>query len=84
MIEEKTKIQSIYPKNTFYQGTVSIVQNVDDKGKTKKVTETYLIDANDISDAEKILMSTLDSINGDWEITGISKSKVCGIVIGEK
>lgn len=75
--------KSIYPQHTFYQGTVSILQNVDDKGKTKKVTETYLIDAQDISDAEKTLISTLDNINGDWEITSIVKSKVCGIVVPE-
>ena len=75
--------KSIYPKHTFYQGTVSILQNVYDNGKTKKVTEVYLIDGKDISDAEKTLISTLDSINGDWEITSIVKSKVCGVVVPE-
>lgn len=75
--------KSIYPQNTFYQGTVNILQNLDDNGKTKKVTEVYLIDGKDISDAEKTLISTLDSINGDWEITSIVKSKVCGVVVPE-
>ena len=75
--------KGIYPQHTFYQGTVSILQNLDDNGKTKKVTEVYLIDGKDISDAEKTLISTLDSINGDWEITSIVKSKVCGVVVPE-
>lgn len=75
--------KSIYPQHTFYQGIVSIKQNVDDNGKTKKVTEVYLIDGKDISDAEKTLISTLDSVNGDWEITSIVKSKVCGVVVTE-
>ena len=75
--------KSIYPQHIFYQGTVSILQNVDDNGKTKKVTEVYLIDGKDISDAEKTLISALDSINGDWEITSIVKSKVCGVVVPE-
>ena len=69
--------KSIYPQNTFYQGTVSILQNLDDNGKTKKVTEVYLIDGKDT------LISTLYSINGDWEITSIVKSKVCGVVVPE-
>lgn len=72
---------TIFPKHSFYTGVVDIEVNVDDKGKTKKSKETYLIDAQDISDAEKKLISQLGMINGDWDIVNITKSKIVGVVL---
>ena len=70
----------IFPRHSFYTGTVDIEMNVDDKGKIKKSKETYLVDAKDISDAEKKLIEQLGAINGDWEIINIAKSKIVGVI----
>lgn len=72
---------TIFAKHSFYTGVVDIEVNVDDKGKTKKSKETYLIDAEDISDAEKKLISQLGTVNGDWDIVNITKSKIVGVVL---
>lgn len=71
----------IFPKSSFYTGTVDIVMTIDDNGKTKKSKETYLIDAKDISDAEAKLIASLGAVNGDWEITNIAKSKITGVCL---
>lgn len=78
MISEEDNM--IFPRHSFYTGTVDIEMNVDDKGKIKKSKETYLVDAKDISDAEKKLIEQLGTINGDWEIVNIAKSKIVGVI----
>lgn len=73
--------KEIYPSHSFYAVTVAIERQIDDSGKTKKAKEVYLVDAQDVSDAEKKTISLMVSgVIGTWEIEAVSKSKVCGVV----
>lgn len=72
--------KEIYPGRSFYAVTVAIERQIDDSGKTKKAKEVYLVDAQDVSDAEKKAISLMSGVIGMWEIESVSKSKVCGVV----
>lgn len=78
-MEDKNS-KEIYPEHTFYTVSVSIERQIDDSGKTKKSKETYLIDAEDVSGAEKKAMNALCGVMGEWEIVSVTKSNVCGVV----
>lgn len=72
--------KEIYPIHSFYAVSVTITRHIDDTGKTKKAKEVYLVDAQDVSDAEKKTVSLMSAVIGIWEIESVSKSKVCGVV----
>lgn len=64
------------PKNNrFYEVTVSI-EAEDNKGRLKKQSVKYLIDAADTSMAEKNTMKLMEGTMFDWEIVGINLSKI--------
>lgn len=75
-----TERTEIYPEHVFYAVTVTVEQQNDDTGKTKKTREIYLIDAEDVSGAEKGAVSLMGGVAGTWEIESVSKSKICGVL----
>lgn len=72
--------KEIFPEHTFYAVSIAIERQIDDSGKTKKAKEVYLIDAEDVSDAEKKAISLMESVMGTWEIVSVTKSNICGVV----
>ena len=74
------KINEIYPAHAFYTVSVAIESEPDDKGKSRKSKETYLVDAEDVSDAETKTVSLMECVNGTWEIESVAKAKVSGVV----
>ena len=46
------------------------------KGKVKKTTEQYLVQAEDVRDAEKKAMISLSGSMRDFEISAISETKI--------
>ena len=66
------------PKNKFYEVSVSMSME-DNKGRIKKQTYKYLIDAPDTNQAEKNTMKLLEGTMFDWEIIGINLSKISEI-----
>lgn len=66
------------PKNKFYEVSVSMSME-DNKGRIKKQTYKYLIDAADTNQAEKNTMKLLEGTMFDWEIIGINLSKISEI-----
>lgn len=77
---ETPKINEIYPTHAFYTVSVVIESEPDDKGKSKKSKETYLVDAEDVSDAETKTISLMECVNGTWEIESVAKARISGIV----
>jgi len=59
----------------YYEVNVSM-EFEDDKGRIKKQTVKYLVDAADTTMAEKNTMKLLDGTMYDWEIIGINLSKI--------
>lgn len=52
----------------------------DEQGRTKNVTETYLVDALSFTEAEaKIYEEVGQRIMGEFQVTGISKSRVTDV-----
>lgn len=67
--------------NFYYNVTVSIV-TIDDKGKQKKASETYLVSAVSVTDAEAKVTNYLGG-NGstlEFEVKNVSKSKVIDVI----
>lgn len=59
----------------YYEVNVSM-EFEDEKGRIKKQTVKYLVDAADTTMAEKNTMKLLDGTMYDWEIIGINLSKI--------
>jgi hypothetical protein len=52
-------------------------EKLDEKGKGKKVTETYLVDALSFSEAEeRITKEITPYMNGDFSVSGIRKAGI--------
>jgi hypothetical protein len=59
----------------YYEVNVSM-ELEDDKGRIKKQSVKYLVDAADTTMAEKNTMKLLEGTMCDWEIIGINLSKI--------
>lgn len=59
----------------YYEVNVSM-ELEDDKGRIKKQSVKYLVDAADTTMAEKNTMKLLEGTTFDWEIVGINLSKI--------
>ena len=66
----------------YYTARVQWVDVVDTpKGqKEKKVTETYLIDAMSVTEAEAKVVKDLEGYNFDFEVKGVNQSKIVKII----
>lgn len=69
------------PENKFYE--VSVRFEIENNGKIKKEVKKYLIDAQDIPQAEKNTFKLLEGTMYDWEIISISVSKISEIYIND-
>ena len=59
----------------YYEVNVSM-EFEDDKGRIKKNTVKYLVDAADTTMAEKNTLKLMEGTMCDWEIIGINLSKI--------
>ena len=66
----------------YYTARVQWVDVVDTpKGqKEKKVTETYLIDAMSVTEAEAKVVKDFEGYSFDFEVKGVSQSKIVKII----
>jgi len=66
----------------YYTARVQWVDVVDTpKGqKEKKVTETYLIDAMSVTEAEAKVVKDFEGYNFDFEVKGVNQSKIVKII----
>lgn len=61
--------------------TVSVKTSfVDDKGKTKKVTERYLVDAMSVTEAEARVVKALEDSINEFEIVSAGTSRILEVI----
>jgi ribosomal protein L20A (L18A) len=61
--------------SAWYQGKIRY-QKIDEKDKTIKITEVYLVDAVSYTDAEARIYSTVASNTPDFHLFGLSRMKL--------
>ena len=64
------------PKHGRYYEVLVYIETEDSKGRLKKQSVKYLIDAADTAMAEKNTMKLMEGTLDDWEIIGINLSKI--------
>ena len=66
----------------YYTARVQWVDVVDTpKGqKEKKVTESYLVDAMSVTEAEAKVVKDFEGYSFDFEVKGVTKSKIVKII----
>jgi hypothetical protein len=52
----------------------------DDKGKVKKKTERYLVDAQSVTEAEARVVSYMKGTQQEFEISSASQSKIVDVL----
>jgi hypothetical protein len=61
--------------------TVSVkVSFEDDKGKVKKKTEKYLVDAMTVTEAETRVVSYMEGTQQEFEISSASQSRIVDVL----
>ena len=73
-------MSTVLAKNRFYQVGVVIESEPDARGRTKKSSEVYLVDASNVTEAEKKIREEMEFTVGDWEITSINLGRVIGVI----
>jgi hypothetical protein len=56
------------------------VHHEDDKGKIKKVTEQYLVNAVSVTDAEVKVVEEFDGSNLEFEVTAVIETKLVKVI----
>jgi hypothetical protein len=66
----------------YYTARVQWVSVVDTpKGqKEKKVTETYLVEAMSVTEAEAKVVKDFEGVNFDFEVKGVNESRIVKII----
>jgi hypothetical protein len=66
----------------YYTARVQWVDTIDTpKGqKEKKVTESYLVDAMSVTEAEAKVIKDFEGYNFDFEVKGVSQSRIVKII----
>ena len=56
------------------------VHHEDDKGRVKKVTEQYLVDAVSVTDAEVKVVEEFDGSNLEFEVSAVIETKLVKVI----
>jgi len=56
------------------------VHHEDDKGRVKKVTEQYLVNAVSVTDAEAKVVQDFEGSNLEYEVTAVSETKILKVI----
>ena len=63
----------------FYIAKVK-VHHEDDKGRVKKITEQYLVNAVSVTDAEAKVVSDFEGSNLEYEVTAVVETKIVSVI----
>lgn len=66
-------------ESKFYEVKVS-VKTETDGGKIKKVTETYLVNAIGVVDAEAIITKDFEGDALEWEVSSVRETKILKVL----
>lgn len=64
----------------FYQVTTQYLAD-NDKGKTQRVTERYLVNAVSVTDAEKVVTDKWGMNVSDFEVKEVKKSRIIDVLV---
>ena len=64
---------------SYWTGKV-VIKTEDERGKVKKTTEQFLIDAESATEAEVKIYKEYEGWNGEFEIMGVNKSHIIKIL----
>jgi hypothetical protein len=69
-------------KMSYYTAKVQLIESVDTpKGtKEKRVTETYLVEALSVTEAEAKVIEDFKGYNFDFEVKSVSANKIIKII----
>jgi len=56
------------------------VHHEDDKGRVKKVTEQYLVNAVSVTDAETKVVADFEGSNLEYEVTAVVETKIIKVI----
>jgi len=56
------------------------VHHEDDKGRVKKVTEQYVVNAVSVTDAEAKVVAEFEGSNLEYEVTAVTETKIVSII----
>lgn len=56
------------------------VHHEDDKGRVKKVTEQYVVNAVSVTDAEAKVVADFEGSNLEYEVTAVTDTKIISII----
>jgi hypothetical protein len=56
------------------------VHHEDDKGRVKKVTEQYVVNAVSVTDAEAKIVADFEGSNLEYEVTAVTDTKIISII----
>jgi len=56
------------------------VHHEDDKGRVKKVTEQYIVDAVSVTDAEAKVVTEFEGSNLEYEVNAVIETKVIKVI----
>ena len=56
------------------------VHHEDDKGRVKKVTEQYLVNAVSVTDAEAKVVADFEGSNLEYEVTAVIETKIVSVI----
>ena len=71
--------KNYYPEFSFWKVKVKITE-VNDKGKLKKHSEIYLVDACNVTEAENKTKSEMNEFGYDYTIESITKTNFIAII----
>lgn len=54
----------------------------DEKGKLKKLTSEYLVDAESVTEVESVIAKEYFGVTFDWELVSVSETKVVKVLSG--
>ena len=64
---------------SYWTGKV-VIKTEDERGKVKKTSEQFLIDAESATEAEIKIYKEYEGWNGEFEIIGVNKSRIIKIL----
>jgi|TARA_R100000479_G_scaffold169534_1_gene111353 hypothetical protein len=66
-------------QDQFYSVKVT-VEHETDKGKIKKLTEQYLVNAVSVTDAEVKINEDFENYPNDWEVKSVVATKIIKVI----
>ena len=63
----------------YYTAKVK-VHHTDDKGRVKKVTEQYVVNAVSVTDAETKVVKDFEGANLEFEVSAVIETKIIKVI----